>query len=144
MLPFGLLFFLARALFVRSHRKQIEKKCMESSSHGNVAGIVNTEPHKTSSVFVFDIIFCCICSLLFQSLYKARERNSATSRNIGSRVVHFIESFFHCCIIYCANCNCSRTRDLESVNIGEEYFNQQQVLVNRKKVTSHKLMKQII
>jgi len=91
-----------------------------------------TEPHKTSSVFVFSIALLLYVFVMFRSLYRARVRRSATSGNVCSRVVRFIESFFHCCIICCANYNCSCTRDLESVDIGEEYSNQQKVLVNRK------------
>ncbi len=84
-----------------------------------------TEPHKTSSIFVLMIVILIYLYTLFRAIFRSSERYSTLSKlsdkRTGRQILSFLESFFHCCIVCCANFNCNCTKDLESIDLGEEY-----------------------
>ncbi len=100
-----------------------------------------TEPHKTSSILVLFIAVLVYLFYLFKALYKSSESYSmpfaVRNKRIFQHAMRYFESFFHCCMICSANYNCGCIRDIESIDIGEEFVNDHQLLVRNENSKSN-------
>ncbi len=89
-----------------------------------------TEPQKTSSVFVFDLVFLVYLFTIFRAVYKSKARQKP-GNTTGKHITSYFQSFCQCCIVCCANYDCCEhmtCMDPDSLDLTTDIRNELELL----------------